>query len=113
MSNFTDHLAADRRLVILRVLAGVPAYATSVSALRDALPRYGHAASLDQVRGDVAWLAEQDLLTVQPGAVARLTERGLDVARGRATVPGVRRPTPDEVIAGAGMDAVRHNLGLD
>jgi hypothetical protein len=50
------------------------------------------------VRSEIAWLAEQGLATSDelPGGllVATLTERGSDVASGRASVPGVQRPNP-------------------
>jgi len=49
------------------------------------------------VRTDLAWLAEQGLLqTATTGDVtmATLLTRGVDVAAGRAVVPGVKRPLP-------------------
>jgi hypothetical protein len=45
----------------------------------------------------LAWLAEQGLLTTKATGdvvVATLLARGVDVAGGRATVPGVKRPLP-------------------
>lgn len=95
---FADRLTEDRRLVILRVLAETPAYSLNGSILHEVLERYGHRVSRDQVRTDLAWLAEQDLVEVEVIAdqlhVATLRQRGLDVAQGRASVPGVRRPAP-------------------
>jgi hypothetical protein len=58
----------------------------------------GVAASADQVRGDLAWLEEQGLVAVRSVenlTLAKATVRGLDVATGRATVPGVARPLPE------------------
>jgi hypothetical protein len=52
-------------------------------------------ASRDQVAADLHWLAEQGLLTAEDHEavlVVTLSERGADVAAGRAIVPGVRRP---------------------
>jgi len=97
--NFGDVLAEDRRLVILRLLDQAPGYSANDSILCSALDGFGHRCSRDQVRTDLAWLAEQQLLTVeQVGAgkvhVATLTGRGGDVANGRANVPGVKRPSP-------------------
>ncbi|MDH4229978.1 MAG: ArsR family transcriptional regulator [Nitrospirota bacterium] len=90
----------DRRLVILRLLAEDPDYAAGEAILQTALARFGHGVSRDQVRTDFAWLAEQELVTVEVVAdsvhVARLTQRGADVAAGRASVPGVRRPGPGD-----------------
>ncbi len=45
----------------------------------------------------LAWLAEQGLVENDDMGglvVATLTQRGADVAQGRVTVPGVKRPTP-------------------
>jgi hypothetical protein len=94
--NFTEHLNADRRLVLLRLLAEQIGYKQNSSNLTHALDRLGHVLSRDQVKAQLAWLAEQELVAVDepvPGVlVATLTERGHDVARGRAVVPGVARP---------------------
>jgi len=49
------------------------------------------------LRADLAWLAEQGLVTIEEVAtvmIATVTRRGGDVAFGRAVVPGVRRPEP-------------------
>lgn len=94
-STFATHISEDRRLVILRLLAELACYCANSSVLAMALGSYGHAASRDQVKTDLRWLEEQGLVQVQDIAsvlVATATERGLDVAAGRATVPGVKRP---------------------
>lgn len=93
--SFSAYLRGDIRLVVLRLLADMPAYRANSSVLTIALDRFGHTASRDQIRTEIQWLAEQGLLTVEDiGAVlvATITERGADVARGRAQVPGVARP---------------------
>lgn len=95
MSNFSTFLAEDRRLVILRVLAELPAYRTNSFLLHTLLAKWGHEPSTDQVKGDLAWLREQQLVTVDDVEgvyIATLTTRGADVAAGRAVVPGVKRP---------------------
>lgn len=92
---FAAFLAEDRRLVILRVLAELPAYRTNSYLLQTLLRQWGHEPSADQVKTDLAWLAEQQLVTVEVVEsvhIATLTARGADVAAGRATVPGVKRP---------------------
>ncbi|MBA1271684.1 ArsR family transcriptional regulator, partial [Pseudomonas carnis] len=51
--------------------------------------------SRDQVKTEMHWLAEQGAVTVAdvgPVLVATLTERGQDIAAGRARVPGIKRP---------------------
>lgn len=95
MTNFASFLAEDRRLVILRVLADMPAYRTNSFLLTTLLGKFGHEPSADQVKGDLAWLQEQQLVTVEVVEsvhIATLTTRGADVAAGRAVVPGVKRP---------------------
>ena len=98
MKSFADHVAADRRLAILRILEGSPEYRANAYLIQRMMQGFGHAPSLDQLAGDLAWLAEQGLLEVQTvGAVQipQLIARGVDVACGRAIVPGVARPMPD------------------
>ena len=103
--SFQDFLRQDVRLVLLRVLTEMPAYRSNSSVLGSALERYGHAVTRDQVKTEMHWLAEQGALTlndVGPVLVATLTERGQDIAAGRARVPiffavrctrvGTRRP---------------------
>ncbi|WP_345859307.1 ArsR family transcriptional regulator [Shewanella algae] len=90
-------LQQDRRLVMLRVLAESSAYEANDSILDTALDAYGHNVSRDVVRSEMAWLAEQGLVTLRQVShtqVATLTARGLDVADGQASCPGVKRPRP-------------------
>ena len=85
----------DRRLGILALLEAARPIGLRVGLLADALADTGRAASGDALRTDLAWLAEQGLATVdacEDGDVARATERGVDVALGRARSPGVRVP---------------------
>lgn len=97
MSRYSEFLSKDRRLVILRILAEMPTYRANSSVLHSVLQEWGHEPSRDQVKGELRWLEEQQLITVDDlgeGAVllAKLTERGLDVQAGRARVDGVKRP---------------------
>lgn len=89
----------DRRLRILLILFGAPGYTANPAVLLALLPELGHIVSEDRVRTDLAWLAEQGLLEITSDEslmVARLRERGADVAEGRAVVPGVSRPHPGD-----------------
>ena len=91
-----DILTQDRRLVILRSLMDCNNEANE-SILQDCLDAYGHNVSRDVVRGQIDWLAEQQLVTVENLRgfyVVTLTSRGEDVAEGRARVSGVKRPRP-------------------
>lgn len=96
--SFHTALAEDRRLSLLLVLEQTPGYSTNAFLLRDAVDQiYGHSASLDQIKTDIAWLAEQGLLesrTTGDVVLAKLTTRGVDVAAGRAVAPGVKKPMP-------------------
>lgn len=96
---YRETLAADRRLVILKLLARSPAYTSNEHTLHAALPAFGHDVGLDLVRAELAWLDEQGLLSTDSPAgvaLARATQRGLDVAAGRSQHPGVKRPPPGE-----------------
>jgi len=95
--SYQDHFAKHVRIAILRVLDAAPGCRANSSILHSAVDELGLTASRDQVKGEIAWLAEQGLLTVVDHGgllVASLTERGADVAAGRAVVPGIQRPTP-------------------
>lgn len=94
---YSARITEDRRLVILRLLAETPGYNCNTSILQSALEDFGHSVSRDVVHTDVAWLAEQGLVSIEAIATVdrvTLTNRGVDVAAGRAVVPGVRRPNP-------------------
>lgn len=97
MNAFADRMREARRLAILQLLAEAPGYEAANTLIYAALPDRGVAGSADQVAAELAWLAEQGLADVQnvgPVAIARITQRGIDAARGRANVPGVARPGP-------------------
>lgn len=97
-SAYGRHVAEDRRLVILRVLSDSTGYQTNEYTLEAVLEDLGHTVSSDRLHADLAWLAEQGLVTtsnVGGVTIPKLTQRGLDVARGKAVVPGVKRPRPD------------------
>lgn len=98
MNSFAELVRQDRRLVILRLLAEDPDYAVNDRVLQTCLDHLGHGVALDVVQADLAWLKNRGLVTVGHVEVhilvATLTSRGLDVARGVSTVPGVKRPRP-------------------
>ncbi|CZF83858.1 VpaChn25_0724 family phage protein [Grimontia marina] len=92
-------LQQDRRLVMLRVLNEMPGYEANDSIIDSALDAYGHNVSRDLVRTELSWLAEQQLVTLRDVAgtqVARITQRGIDIALGQANHPDIKRPRPGE-----------------
>lgn len=100
--SFKDLLTEDRRLVILRALAEDHGYRLNESVLKKVLAHIGHDVGRDIVRADMTWLEQHGLLQIErltagasPGElwVAKLTEPGAEVARGRPH-PGVARPSP-------------------
>ena len=98
MIDYARLVAEDQRLAILRLLAEAEGYDLNRDILRAALAQLGHRPSLDRMRAQLAWLAEQGLIALRMAGdieVATLTERGADAACGRARIPGVRRPPPD------------------
>ncbi len=98
MNAFERLVNEDRRLVILRILTEDPGYRANAYVLRPALDAMGHTVSMDKLEGDLAWLSEQGLVRIERASditVATLTQRGADVALGRASVPGIKRPEPE------------------
>jgi Fe2+ or Zn2+ uptake regulation protein len=99
MLPYVDVVTANIRLIMLRELEQTNGYTSNDSVLQMVLGKWGQTVSRDRVRTELAWLADQGLITQVPlgesGSVrVTLTERGLDVATGAATVPGVQRPGP-------------------
>lgn len=93
--SFSDYLRKDVRLVMLRILAEMPGFRANSSVIANVLHQFGHAATRDQVKTELRWLAEQGLIGLDEAGsvlVATLQERGQDVAEGRAVVDGVARP---------------------
>lgn len=95
--SFHETIREARRLALLQLLAQAPRYEAAAEVLYAALPARGLSASADAVNGDLAWLTEQglaDTSTIGGVTLARITQRGLEVAQGVVTVPGVKAPLP-------------------
>ena len=87
------------RLDCLRLLGELPAYSANHRTLAAALRTRGHNPSADALADTLSWLAGRGLVETRDDAgytVARLTDRGADVAAGREAVPGVARPMPGD-----------------
>ncbi len=95
--SYAEHFSKHLRLAVLRLLNEAPACRANSSIIHSAVHHLGLSASRDQVRTELVWLREQGLVTLQEMGdlfVATATERGVEAAEGRASVPGVQRPTP-------------------
>lgn len=77
-----------RRQGIISLLFFGAGQSMTARRLRDELENvHGQCATLDRVRADILWLADVGLV-MSTADVAMLTERGRDVAQGRAVMPG-------------------------
>jgi len=95
--SYEQHIAEDRRLVILRSLLEADGYDQNSSIIQTVLEMYGHQPSRDLLHNELNWLAEQGLITtrkIHSVVVAKLTPRGSDAATGRIKIDGVKRPGP-------------------
>lgn len=95
MNDYANRLAQDRRLVILRVLLESAEYRTNEFMLHSMVEELGHSVPTGRIHADLTWLQERELIAVDMVAevrIARLLAHGEDVARGRTTVEGIKRP---------------------
>lgn len=94
--SFAEHIAASRRLALLRLIARASGGNESVLAagIRQlGFPRI----SVAETRDDLRWLEARGLILlewVEALAVAKPTQRGLDAAAGRGPeIEGLERPS--------------------
>ena len=96
MSDFKEHMAADRRLVILRLLHDYNGSANE-SVIRTALEKgFGHRTSRDELRNDLRMLVDNGCIVsdyVGEIQVVQITRRGVDVSKGLITVAGILQPS--------------------
>lgn len=97
MTPFQQHLAEDRRLCILRMLEEGGGAAND-SVLYHGLEQLGHRNhTRDMVREDIRFLKDNGLVVDEwlgnNIVVAKITRRGVDVAKGRTQVDGVKKPS--------------------
>lgn len=97
-NEWTEHLAEDRRLVVLRLLEEQAGYTVGESVLQVMLERFGHLIDRATLRGDLHWLSDAACVEVEIVSgrawIVRLTARGAEVAAGRLRVVGIKRPSP-------------------
>ena len=97
MSDYPDTVRRHRRLAILRHLADCAEYTGNASILQDVLCGVGVTSTRDQVVTELAWLKEQGFVSYDDRAdfiVVTASGRGVEIARGIATHPEVKRPGP-------------------
>mgnify|MGYP003571029765 CR=1 FL=1 len=89
------------RREILRLLAADAGYSQNHAIIRRAL-EVSTAQSLTEsdVKAHLSWMEDRELVATEivgPYVLAKLTDRGLTVARGEEHVDGVERPRPSEL----------------
>jgi len=93
---YRERITEARRLEVLQLLAETPGYEAGETLIFRAMTV---GTSADQLVSDLAWLDEQGLVSLSDVSgvrLAKITQRGLDVAHGLSRVPGVARPLPGE-----------------
>ncbi|MDG4811672.1 hypothetical protein P8629_01505 [Hydrogenovibrio sp. 3SP14C1] len=92
--SFEQYNTEHQRRLILEQLEKENDYAQNQIVMKQILAAYGQTLSTDKVLAEFAWLQEQDLVALDKFGgftVAKLTERGLDVANGASQMPGIAR----------------------
>ena len=95
--SYNQLIAKAVRLALLQILEQDPSYSHNEHILQSLLEHLGHSLSSDRVRTELRWLEEQGLLSIedlQGILIARLNQRGVDVALGRGRIDGIARPRP-------------------
>ncbi len=98
MKSYAEVVAADRRLVILRLLVEARGEAGE-SVLEKGLNLLGHRVGVtrDSVREDLRFLGDRDLVMVEffqdKVMIAKITRRGVACAKGDIVVDGVAEPS--------------------
>ena len=94
-------IRAEARLIILKALAQQAGYSASDALLEPVLEIYGIKRGRAFVTGELTHLAELGAVTltvVGTTSIATLTRRGHDHVERRIIMPGIKRPSPDEVL---------------
>ena len=95
-ADYRTAMVEDQRRLILQHLAEAPEQCLTGVRLRVLLTEARHQVSADGLAALLGWLDEAGLIVLMGTAVpvARLTQRGEDVARGLARHPGVAQVRP-------------------
>jgi hypothetical protein len=98
--NLAEFETEQRRLAILRVLAGDRDFEANEDLLRAAMEQVGLAVAADDLRADLQHLRSQVCVTCREVGdlwVVKITQRGWDVSRGLISATGVAKPRPGSV----------------
>lgn len=96
--SYEKTVAKHRRLTILKFLSDSPEYTSNGSILYQVCNQFGVSSTHDQIAGELAWLKEQSMVVIEDHGsvvVVEATQRGVDIAAGRARHDGVQRPRAD------------------
>lgn len=101
MGSIAELKRADARRTILQALAEDRGYSLNHAILRRVVDRLT-AITLDEaeVKAHLSWLEDRGAITtesVPQFTIAKLTDYGLSLAQGHATLDGVSRPAPSQV----------------
>lgn len=98
MTDYSEYMAHDARLIILRHLHGQTSQTSNEAVLVRALETYGHNVSRDYVRTQLRALKDLGAVSLREPSptvmIASLTRLGLDHVERRAVIEGVARPSP-------------------
>lgn len=92
--SFKNHVIEHIRRLILEQLEQENDYTQNNILIKQNLFMQGQTLSADKLSAELAWLEEQGLVTLDNFSgftVAKLTQRGLDIATAAAKMPGVAR----------------------
>ena len=95
MKTFSEIESEHRRITILRAIETAQGQINE-SMLLQVVNEFGVATSHDKLRSELSWLKENGYVEIEIVAdvwIAKITLRGLDVAQGLTTVPGIKHPT--------------------
>lgn len=95
--SFAQFENEQMRLSILVVLDSDSDYSMNDAVIIRALESLGFSPSSDKLKAELHWLKDLELVQLEESmgfTIAKLTQRGSDVANGRASVPGIPRPRP-------------------
>lgn len=95
--SYKNNIAKEQRRQILEALEREPDYKANGLELIAWLDDVGMNISVDKLHTELQWLEEQGLITLESARsikIAKLTQRGLDLAQHRMLSDGVARARP-------------------